>query len=108
MPRTYVHELGKEVQSIAGWYELCKEERVGHSGKEFLYLVGNGVVESSCCGVGGCRYAVVPGSIVSWKSETNEEGLYTSVVEPVRDEKLQRELREIVSKKEGVTQVQFW
>jgi hypothetical protein len=45
---------------------------------------------------------------VSWKSETNEEGLFTSVVEPIRDEKLQAELRKILSKKEGVSQVQFW
>jgi hypothetical protein len=108
MTKQYVHELNKEVRSIAGWYELCKEERIGHRGKEFLYLVGNGVVDSSCCGVGGCRYAIVPGSVVSWKSETNEEGLTTSVVEPVRDEGLRNELREIVSKREGVTQVQFW
>jgi hypothetical protein len=108
MTRKYTHELNQEVQSISGWYKLYKEERIELMGKEFLYLVGDGVVESSCCGTGGCHYAVVPGSIVSWKSETNEEGLFTSVVEPIRDEKLQAELRKILSKKEGVSQVQFW
>lgn len=108
MTRRYTHELNKEVQSISGWYRLYKEERVTHRGREYLYLVGDGVVESSCCGTGGCRYAVVPGSVVSWKSGTNEEGLFTSVVEPVTDKGLQDELREIVSREDGVSQVQFW
>jgi len=108
MTMQYAHELNKEVQSISGWYRLYKEERITHGGREYLYLVGDGVVDSSCCGVGGCHYALVPGSIVSWKSGTNEEGIPTSLVEPVRDDILQTELRKIVSKKEGVSQVQFW
>jgi len=108
MTRKYTHELNQEVQTISGWYKLYKEERIGLMGKEFLYLVGDGVVESSCCGIWGCHYAVVPGSIVSWKSGTNEEGLFTSVVEPIEDEKVQEQLRKILSEKEGVSQVQFW
>ena len=108
MKRRYTHELNKEVQSISGWYKLHKEERITYKGKDYLYLVGDGVVESSCCGIGGCCYAVVPGSVVSWKSGTNDGGLVTSVVEPVMDKDLQDELREILSKKEGVSQVQFW
>jgi len=108
MTRTYTHELNREIQTFSGWYKLHKEERIGLMGREFLYVVGDAVVESSCCGVGGCRYAVVPGSIVSWKSGTNEEGLFTSVVEPIRDEEVQEELRKIVSEREEVSQVQFW
>jgi hypothetical protein len=108
MTRTFSHQLNKEVQSISGWYTLYKEERIAPRDIEYLYLVGDWVVESSCCGVGGCRYAVVPGSIVNWKSGTNGEGFFTSVVEPIKDEKVQGELREIISKKEQVSQVQFW
>lgn len=108
MVKLYTHELNKEVQSISGWYMLYKEGRIAHKGKEYLYLVGNGVVESSCCGVGGCRYAVIPGSIVGWKSGTNEDGLLTSVVEPVTDNKLKEELRDILLRREEVNQVQFW
>ncbi len=108
MPKKYTHELNKEVRSISGWYELHKEGRLNHGGEEFLYLVGDAVVESSCCGIGGCRYAVVPGSIVSWKSDTNEDGLFTSLVEPVVDQELRRQISELLSKKEDVSQVQFW
>lgn len=108
MNKKYTHELNKEIKSISGWYELHKEGRIDHGGKEFLYVVGDAVVDSSCCGIGGCRYAVVPGSIVSWKSETNDDGLLTSVVEPVRDKNVKDQLREILIKKEDVSQVQFW
>jgi len=109
MKRQYIHEeLNKEIQSISGWYELQKEDRIEYDGKEFIYLVGSGVVDSSCCGVGGCIYAVVPGSIVSWKSGTNEDGLFISEVEPVADEKVKDDLRKILFQKEGVNQIQFW
>ena len=108
MTRTCTHELNKEVQSISGWYKLYKEERITYKGKEFLYFVGDGAVESSCCGAGGCHYAVVPGSVVKWKSETNADGLFTSLVEPVTNKELQNQLRKILIKNEGVNQVQFW
>ena len=109
MTKKYPHELNQEVYSIAGWYELNKEEKIDHMGKEYLYLVGTGIVDSSCCGTMGCHYAVVPGSIVSWKSETNEEGVITSEVELVTDQKIKDELRKILlEREETINQVNFW
>jgi len=109
MKRQYTHEeLNQEIHSISGWYEMQKEDRIEYDGKEFIYLVGAGVVDSSCCGVGGCLYAVVPGSIVSWKSGTNEDGLFISEVESVADEEVKDNLRKILFQKEGVNQIQFW
>jgi len=102
------HDYENEVQSISGWYEITKEDKIEFNGKEFLYLVGNGVVDSSCCGVGGCFYAVIPGSIVSWKSEKNEEGKFVSILETVKDNESRNALRKLLTKNEGVTQVQFW
>jgi len=32
-------------------------------GKEILYYIGAGVVDTSCCGTAGCIYAYVPGVI---------------------------------------------
>ncbi len=105
---TYSHELKKEVLSISGWYELEKEERITHGNREVLYVVGNAVVDSSCCGYGGCRYAIVPGYVLSWKSGTNENAVPTSQVEPIRDPDVQSALRNLLEQGEGVTQVQFW
>ncbi len=108
MQKVYVHDLKREVQSISGYYMLHKEERLVHRGREFLYAVGDGVVESSCCGVGGCRYALVPGEVLNWKSGIDPEGLATSEVEPVTDGRLKKELVEIISGREAVSQVNFW
>jgi hypothetical protein len=108
MAKTYAHELNKEVHSISGYYVLQREERIAHRGKEILYVIGHGVVEASCCGIGGCSYAIVPGVILNWKSGANEAGLPTSVVEPVEDTALKQELQALITQKEGVSQVQFW
>ena len=108
MPKVYVHDLNSEVRSISGYYVLHKEERLVHRGREFLYAVGDGVVESSCCGVGGCRYALVPGEVVNWKSGIDPEGLPFSEVEPVTDGTLKKELVEIILTREAVSQVNFW
>ena len=108
MLKTYTHETIKEVESISGWYRLEREEKLELRDKTYLYLIGIGVVESSCCGLGGCRYAVVPGSIVNWKSGTNENGQETTSVELVHDENIRKELSAILSEKEKVSQVQFW
>lgn len=108
MPKDYIHDLNKEVRSISGWYSFHREEKISHQGKEFLYLVGVGVVETSCCGVGGCAYVLVPGAVINWKMRANEEGLWISQVEPVTDEALQKELTQIILQKETVSQVQFW
>lgn len=108
MPKDYIHEVNREVQSISGWYVLQREERLSHKGKQYLYVVGVGVVETSCCGTGGCAYALVPGAVMQWKTRTNDEGLRVSQVEPVKDEALQKELTRIITQKETVSQVQFW
>jgi hypothetical protein len=104
----YTHELNREVLSISGRYTLEKEERIAYKGMVLLYVIGNAVVDSSCCGYGECRYAVVPGFVVEWKSGTNKGGLPTSEVEPVRSEKSQKEIRKLIEQKECITQVEFW
>ncbi len=108
MIKEYSHELGKEILSISGRYKLEKEEKIEHNGREILYVIGNAVIDSSCCGDGGCRYAVVPGFIVSWKSKTNEAGVQTSEVEPITEQILKERIRKIIEKNEWVNQVQFW
>lgn len=108
MAQDYVHrELNQEVTFIAGHYVLTKESRLPFRGRDLLYLVGYAIVDNSCCSVGGIAYAVVPGLVVSWQSKRNDDGLPVSVVEPVRDEELQREIERLVREKEIVSQVTF-
>lgn len=107
MKRTYAHELNKEVRSISGWYMLEREERIVCRGREYLYAVGQGAVETSCCGVGGCRYALVPGAVVRWKFGMDESGAHLSEVESVSDQEMRDEIRRIILEKEDVSQVNF-
>jgi hypothetical protein len=106
--RRYVHqELNQEITAIGGHYALTKEVRLPFRGREVLYLVGCAVVDTSCCGAGGCAYALVPGFILEWKSQTDGDGLAVSRVEPIRDEAIQREIGRLIEKAEPVHQVTF-
>ena len=106
-PHEYIHhELNREVTAIGGHYVLTKEVRLPFEEREILYIVGHAVVDNSCCGVGGMAFALVPGFVLDWKSTTNK-GLATSLVEPVDDQVTQREIRQLIERKEVVYQVRF-
>ena len=104
----YTHvELNQEITSISGHYVLLKEARLPFRGREVLYLVGNGVVDNSCCGSGGWAYALVPGFVVEWQTRETAEGRPLSRVEPVRDDEIQRQVRAAISEIETISQVNF-
>ena len=108
MKQAYVHqELNREITAIGGHYVLMKEVRLPFRGREVLYLVGYGVVDASCCGAGGCAYALVPGFILEWKDGRSADGLPISRVEPIRDEAIQKEVRWLIREEETVQQVKF-
>ena len=105
--KEYKHELRKEVRSIAGGYELEKEGTLEMDGKEVLYVVGNAVVDSSCCGFGGCRYALVPGYVEAFKARRDGHGQWISRVEPIMDRAIRQEITRVLMEEELVQQVQF-
>ena len=105
----YTHlELGKDVCSISGYYTPQKEVRLKHNNREVLYVIGQAVIESSCCGVGNWGYALVPGYIVKWQGETNEVGLPISEVELIADEATRDNIRKIIKEEEDIPQIEFW
>jgi hypothetical protein len=85
MMAQYTHPaLGEEVQTHGGYF-IPKEERLlPYGGREILYIVGDAVIESSCCGTGSWIYIQVPGFVDSggppWSSKAQ-----VSYVEPIRD-----------------------
>ena len=107
MIREYTHELNKEIRSISGGYELDMEGKFEIDGKVVLYVVGNAIVDSSCCGVGGCRYALVPGYVKGFKKRKDEQGLWISEVEPIVDREIRQKITRVLKEKEIVQQVQF-
>jgi hypothetical protein len=114
MSTKYTHlELGKDIESgIAGYYTPEKEVRLKHNGKEALYVIGIAVVESACnngaCSTGSWIYAIVPGYIINWQKTKNEAGLPVSEVEPIVDEKVQEDIRQIIRSQETASLISFW
>jgi hypothetical protein len=108
LAKEYVHQkLNQEITAIGGHYALLKEVRLPFDDREILYLVGYRVLDTTCCGVGGLAYALVPGFILHWKHRLDADGLPVSRVEPVRDEALQKEVRRAIEEREVIHQIVF-
>ena len=105
----YTHlELDKDVHSIAGYYTPQKEVRLKYTDGEVLCVIGQAVIESSCCGIGSWEYALVPGYIINWQNKRNEAGLPVSEVEPVSDKEARDNIRQIIQTSEAISQIAFW
>jgi hypothetical protein len=103
----HVHDLSLGGRSAAGEYYLEKEGRLEVGGRPVLYLVGVGVIDSSCCGVGGCRYAVVPGFLDRENVRRDDDGRRVSLVRPVLDPAERDEIAAKLKRTEYVQQVRF-
>ena len=104
----FIHpELGQEITAIGGHYVFNTEQRLSFNECDVLYLVGYAVVDTSCCGIGGCAYAMVPGYVRKWKYKKIETDELVSQVEPVREADEQASISQLIQKKERVQQVTF-
>ena len=104
----FVHyDLNEEIRAIGGGYTLIKEDRFPLNNREVLFVIGHAVFDTSCCGSGGCGYAIVPGFVKTWQYEKNASGRFVSRVEPIRDMDLQERIRTLIRKKEMVQEVRF-
>jgi hypothetical protein len=104
----YVHEpLDTEVTAVAGHYVLTREERLAVGGRELLYVLGHAIFDTSCCGMGGCGYAIVPGYVLAWHASTDGGGLPVTLVQPIRDPDERVALTALIREREFISQVQF-
>jgi hypothetical protein len=108
MSATFIHHpLNQEITAIGGYYLFTKEVRLAYHGKELLYRVGCAAVDRSCCGIAGFGYALVPGFITGWHTTTTREGLPVSLVSPIEDPGVRKDVETLIKKKEMVQQVRF-
>jgi hypothetical protein len=99
--------LFEEVTAIGGHYSFVKEGTLRLKDKKVLYFVGLGSVDTSCCGVGGCIYAYVPGYIIENDDiKYDENGNRISEIETVEIE-MRPDVAEILKLSDNVTQVIF-
>jgi hypothetical protein len=106
--KEFVHPtLNQQITAIGGKYVLLKEDRLTLDGEEIVFLTGVAVFDSTCCGSGGCSYAVVPGFVRKWKYKTDDDGNPVSLVEPVPNDSSREKIKGMILKKEPVYQVDF-
>lgn len=109
MTRLYSHDSSAaQGLAIAGHFELERELRLSHDGRDVLVLLGMALVDTACCGTTGMRYAVVPGFVLDWRAGTDDQGRPTSEVELVPDRPTQRAITRAIHARHTVTQVVFW
>ena len=108
MEKEFVHHpLNEDVETISGHYTLLKEEVLTIAGRSVLYLSAVGVFDKTCCGSGGCGYAIVPGFLLQPHARRDPDGRPLSLVEPIRDRAVQDELETLIKEREVVSQVIF-
>jgi hypothetical protein len=104
----FIHpELNKEVQAIGGRYVLTQESVLPFDGREILYFSGYAVIDTSCCGTGGCSYALVPGFVLEWKYKTSAEGNSVSRIERITNPDIRKRVIKLIVERENVSQVIF-
>jgi len=104
----YIHkEVGKEMTTISGYYTYLEEEQMNIQGRDVLYTVGVGIVDNSCCGVGGCLFIEVPGYIVAWKSDVDEDGHSVSCIDPIELEEEKNRIKQAIHELYPNAQVRF-
>ena len=105
----YTHpKLGEEIEAISGHYSTETEGQIVYNGRQVCYSTGYSIVDTSCCGPGGCGFAFVAGYIVHWKNGKDNHGSDTSDIEPITDNGEKQELRNLLTKSAHVQQVNFW
>jgi hypothetical protein len=104
----YAHiPCGEPVEALSGRFTPMREVQLDVDGRKILYVIGEAVVECSCCGSESFAYAMVPGFIAHWQTRTNEDGLPVSKVEPVTKLPEKKKIRSLIKAAESVFQIDF-
>ena len=106
--KEFIHPvLNEPVTAIGGSYILTARFRVAFDGNDLLYFTGVGIIDRSCCGVGGCAYALVPGFVAEWQYTTDDAGRPVSRVRPIESESVRQRITGMIQREHAVQQVTF-
>jgi hypothetical protein len=99
--------LNAEITAIGGHYVLTHEHRFTIGGTATLVFEGYGIVSASCCGSGGCRYAVVPGELIAYRYARLPGGQWVSRVVPLNAPLRRRPVRQWLAQHRTIYHVVF-
>ena len=106
--KAYVHpDIGETVTAIGGRYNLTAEHTLEVNGRKILFFTGCALYDTTCCGAGGCGYAVVPGFVERYRSSVDSEGRTVSLVAPVTGERIRRIVTKEIKRRVPVQHVNF-
>jgi hypothetical protein len=95
----YTHfPINEEIRSIGGYYKVLAEGVLDYEGKKVLYVLKGAHAETACCGPRGMGLVTIPGYVVAWKSEKNEDGLPVSEVKHITDTGARKAIKALVKK----------
>ena len=104
----YVHrELDREVTAIGGHYRFDREVQIAFRGQQVFYLCGYALYDTSCCGLGGCGYALVQGVVERWQYRRDPEGFPITRLTAIDEPDLQRDIGRLIQAREKVQQIVF-
>ncbi len=105
---TFTHPvLNDPVTAIGGTYVLTGEQKIGYQGEQLLVFTGHAVFDTSCCGAGGCAYALVPGFVESYRCGKDDAGRWLSRVRLIEGAQLRKTVTAAIRAQTNAHQVQF-
>ena len=104
----YIHQKpGTEIQCIGGHYTITEEGWMTYRERTLLYVVGVAIVDSACCGAGGCRFINIPGYVKSWQFKIHMDDLWVSEVEPITSENDRNDIKKLLVAQFPHSQIAF-
>jgi hypothetical protein len=108
MRKNFKHfAIGEEIRSAAGGYIVQKEALTKIGEKEILYYIASAFFDTSCCGAGGCGYAIVVGYVADHQFKQDKNGTLLTEVETIESENEKEKIKKILLDKEKLDQVVF-
>ncbi len=106
--KTYTHPvLNDPVTAIGGTYVITGEQKIGYQDEQSLVFSGHAVFDTTCCGAGGCAYALVPGFVDSYRCGKDDAGRWLSRVRPIEGVQLRKTVTAVIRAQTNAHQVQF-
>lgn len=108
MRKNFKHfAIGEEIRSAAGGYIVQKEAVTKIGEKEILYYIASAFFDTSCCGAGGCGYAIVVGYVANYRFNRDKNGTLLTEIETIESENEKEKIKKILLDKEKLDQVVF-
>ncbi len=110
MVTEFVHpQLGQEVQTHGGYYIPSEEHILHYNGREVICVLGQAVIEASCCGTGAWSYIQVPGFLVKRNiRHVGGDSPPVSEVETIKNEADRNRIRASLLEKHPGTRIEIW